>query len=129
MEMVEIVTAMALLQFLGFGILVGRARVRYGVKAPAMAGNEMFERLYRVQMNTLELLVIFLPALWMAARHVQGVWLAGLGAIFVLGRFVYLRAYTQDPARRSAGYALSILPAIILLAMAFVGALKQLLQA
>jgi glutathione S-transferase len=129
MELVEIVTVLALLQYLGFGILVGRARARFGVKAPATTGHEMFERLYRVQMNTLEQLVIFLPALWMAARHVQGVWVAGLGAIFILGRFIYLRAYTRDPASRSAGYALSIGPALILLVMALMGAVKHLVQA
>lgn len=129
MELVEIVTVLALLQYLGFGILVGRARARFGVKAPATTGHESFERLYRVQMNTLEQLVIFLPALWMAARHVQGVWVAGVGAIFILGRIIYLRAYTRDPASRSAGYALSIGPALILLVMALIGAAKHLVQA
>ena len=129
MEWVEIVTALALLQYAGFAVLVGRARASYGVKAPATIGHEMFERLYRVQMNTLEQLVIFLPALWMAALHVQGVWAAGLGALFILGRFLYLRAYTRDPASRSAGFALSIGPVLILLVMALAGAVKHLVQA
>lgn len=128
MALVEIVTVLALLQYLGFGILVGRARARYGVKAPATTGHVTFERLYRVQMNTLEQLVIFLPALWMAARNAQGVWVASLGAIFILGRFIYLRAYIQDPVSRRAGYAMSIGPTLTLLVMALVGAIKHLVQ-
>jgi hypothetical protein len=67
MVWVELVTVAALLQYLVFGTLVSRARGKYGVKAPATTGNDMFERFYRVQMNTLELMVVLIPALWMAA--------------------------------------------------------------
>ena len=69
MNYVHIVALLAILQFIIFGILVGRARAKYGVKAPAMTGNEQFERVVRVQMNTLEQLVCFLPALLMAAAY------------------------------------------------------------
>jgi uncharacterized membrane protein YecN with MAPEG domain len=42
MAYVDIVTALALLQYLVFGFKVARARGRYSVKAPAVAGNEIY---------------------------------------------------------------------------------------
>jgi glutathione S-transferase len=122
MTLVEIVTALALLQYLTFAALVGRAQVRYGVKAPATTGHEVFERFYRVQMNTLELLVVFLPALWLAARYWSPTLVSGIGAIYLVGRVVYFRAYTREPARRSLGFNLSLGPAVLLLLVALVGA-------
>lgn len=124
MPFIEIITLLALVEYLVFAILVGRARVRYGVKAPAITGHEMFERAYRVQMNTLELLVLFLPALWLASRYFSTTWTAGLGALFLVGRIVYARSYVRDPDSRSAGFGLSILPTLGLLAMGFAGALQ-----
>jgi len=49
MPYVDIVTALAVLQVPVFGFRVGKARGRYGVKAPAITGNETFERYFRVQ--------------------------------------------------------------------------------
>jgi hypothetical protein len=69
MEFVAIVTVLALLQYILFAILVGKARGQYGVAAPAVAGHPVFERYFRVQMNTLELVVLFIPALYLAARY------------------------------------------------------------
>ena len=71
MEYVALVSGLALLQYVAFGMLVGRARGRYGVKAPAITGHEVFERYFRVQQNTLELLVVMLPAIWLFARYVE----------------------------------------------------------
>jgi len=124
MPFTEIITLLALLEYLAFAILVGRARGQYGVKAPAVTGHEMFERAYRVQMNTLELLVLFLPALWLASRYFSTSWTAGLGAVFLIGRILYARSYVRDPASRSAGFALSILPTLALLGMGLAGALQ-----
>lgn len=123
MAWVELVTLLALLQYLGFAILVARARVRHGVKAPAVIGHPLFERAYRVQVNTLELLVPFLSALWLASRYWPTAWTAGLGAVFLVGRLVYARAYVRDPAGRSFGFLLSMLPTLALLVLAFCGAL------
>lgn len=122
MAWVEIVTVLALVQYLYFGALVGGARGRYGIKAPAISGHEMFERLYRVQMNTLELLVVFLPSLWLAAKYWSPLWVAGAGAVYLVGRLVYLRAYRLSPAGRSLGFALSALPILGLLGAGLVGA-------
>jgi glutathione S-transferase len=126
MALIELVTVLALLQFLYFGVLVGRARERYGVKAPAITGNEIFERYFRVQMNTLELLVIFLPALWIATAYVAVYWVALLGLVYLIGRFLYLRGYVTDPSKRSLGFGLSALPILALLLIDLIGALIRL---
>jgi uncharacterized membrane protein YecN with MAPEG domain len=128
MALIELVTVLALLQFLYFAILVGRARERLGVKAPATTGNEVFERYLRVQMNTLELLVLFLPALWLAVAHVAPLWLALLGALYLIGRFIYLRAYVTDPSKRSFGFGLSAAPILALLVIDLIGALSRLIK-
>lgn len=128
MAWVEIVTALALFQYLVFGALVARARGRYEVKAPAVVGHEMFERYYRVQMNTLELLVVYVPAMWLAAHYWSPVVVAFVAAIYLVGRVVYLRSYTHDPATRGAGFGLSIGPIVLLLLAGVVGAVLSLLH-
>ncbi|MCG8275049.1 MAPEG family protein [Stenotrophomonas sp. NLF4-10] len=125
MHYVELVALLAVAQYLFFGAMVGRARGRYGVKAPAVTGHEGFERAYRVQMNTLELMVALLPALFVAARFWPASWVAGVGAVYLLGRFVYWRAYVGNPASRALGFMLSMLPVIVLLLMALAGAILR----
>jgi uncharacterized MAPEG superfamily protein len=100
MTYVVIVIALALLQFMSFGAVVGWARDKYQVPAPATTGNEVFERYFRVQMNTLEQLVVFLPAIWLFAQQVSATWAAGLGVVYLIGRLVYFRSYTRDPKSR-----------------------------
>jgi len=100
MHYVAIVTVVALLQFFWFGWQVGVARGKYGIAAPATSGNEMFERVFRVHMNTLEQLVVFLPALWIFASFVSSLWAAILGAIFIVGRAIYAVTYVKDPKKR-----------------------------
>jgi glutathione S-transferase len=125
---VELITVLSLLQFLYFGILVSRARTRYGVKAPAVSGDATFERYYRVQVNTLELLVIFLPAMWMASSHIAPLWIAALGAVYLVGRFLYLSGYVQAPEKRSLGFGLSALPILILLGVDLIGSVLRLIK-
>lgn len=122
MFLVEIVAVLALLQYLVFAALVARARGKYGVKAPAVTGHDMFERYYRVQMNTLELLVVFLPALWLAAKYWPATAVAGVGAIYLVGRHLYLRGYVNDPKTRGLGFNLSFYPAAALLLAGLAGA-------
>ena len=121
MGWVDLVSVIALLQFVFFGLLVSRARGKYGIRAPATTGNEMFERLYRVQMNTLELLVVFVPALYLAARYWPPAVVARVGAIYVVSRVVYWKSYIKDPESRSLGYGLSAFPALGLLFAALAG--------
>lgn len=121
MMWIDLVIVLAVLEFITFGMLVGRARGLYGVAAPATSGNEMFERYYRVQMNTLELLVSFIPALWLAQKYWPAEWIALIGAVYLVGRVIYLRAYIREPASRSLGFALSFLPIVVLLLSVLVG--------
>lgn len=125
MHYVEIVAMLVVVQFLFFGALVGRARGKYGVKAPAVTGHEGFERAYRVQMNTLELMIALLPALFVAARFWPAEWVAGIGAIYLIGRFIYWRAYVVAPASRALGFALSMLPVMALVLMGLGGAILR----
>ncbi len=122
MAYVDIVTALALIQFLVFNFKVGHARSRFGVKAPAITGNEIFERYFRVHQNTLESLVVFLPGLYLFSRYWNPLWAACLGVVYLIGREVYAAAYVKDPAKRSAGYGLTALPMVILIAGGVIGA-------
>jgi glutathione S-transferase len=123
MNVVHVVALLAILQYLFFGILVGRARARYGIKPPATTGHEQFERAFRVQQNTLEQLVGFLPALLLAGQYWHGGLVAAIGGVYLLGRFLYRQAYMADPARRAPGFLLTVLPTAALVVMATVGAL------
>ena len=124
---VNLVTLLALLEFFAFGFLVGKARVAYGVKAPAMSGHEMFERYFRVHYNTLELLIALVPALWIAASYWNPLWMAAAGAVYLIGRILYLQGYVRDPKTRSIGFGLSMLPIIFLMLAALAGVGKSLL--
>jgi glutathione S-transferase len=127
MPYVHIVTALALLQFVWFGMKVSQARERYGVKAPAIAGNDVFERHFRVQQNTLELVVILVPGLYLFSNYFNPLLAAALGVIYLIGREVYARGYVKDPAKRSAGFGLSALPTLILIFGGVIGAVRQLI--
>jgi glutathione S-transferase len=124
----DIVVGLALIEYLVFGYLVGDARKRYGIRAPAVTGHAVFERHYRAHMNTLELLIVFLPGMLLFARYVSPLWAAAVGILFVIGRAWYYRAYVADPDRRHGGFALSFLAIVILLAGGLIGALGALLR-
>lgn len=117
----ELIAALAILQFLIFGALTGRARRLSGLKAPTMTGHPGFERMHRVQMNTLELLVAFLPSLLLAAQHWPTSLVCAVGAIYLLGRWVYWRAYVTAPDTRGLGFMLSMIPTVTLAIGTFVG--------
>jgi uncharacterized membrane protein YecN with MAPEG domain len=124
MPYVHIVIVLALAEFFYFGLAVGRARGRYHVPAPATTGNEMFERYFRVHMNTLELLVMFIPSVLLFGHYLNPYIAAVLGAVFLIGRLVYLFAYVKDPKKREVGFALSMVPILILMLGATVGAAR-----
>lgn len=124
MAWVDVVLAAVLLEYLFFVGLVGRARGRYGIQAPATSGHPVFERWLRVQGNTLELLVVFVPALWLAARYWNPLYAAALGALFFVGRALYAISYVRDPKTRGLGFVLSLLPTAVLVLAALVGALR-----
>ena len=124
MALVHLVVALALLQFIVFGIAVGRARGKYGVKAPATTGNEIFERYFRVQMNTLEQLVVFVPAILLFATPQNALWAAALGAVWLVGRVLFFFSYTRNPASRGLGFMLTMLPSTIMVIGILVSAIR-----
>lgn len=127
MAYVNIVTALAVLQFIAFGFLVGSARTRYGIKAPAISGNPIFERYFRVQMNTLEQLVALIPGLYLFSHYFNPLIAAALGLVYLFGRVLYSMSYITDPAKRGAGYGLSFLPIVVLLFGGIFGAVRELI--
>lgn len=126
MDYVAIVTALALIQFLLLGILVGRARARYGVAAPATTGHEIFDRWFRVHMNTAEQLLLFVPLMWIYAYYWNPVWAAGIGLLFIIGRTVYAITYIREPKSRSLGFLLTFIPIFVFLVGTLVGAIRSL---
>lgn len=127
MTLVEIVAAVALIEYLIFALFVGQARIRYGVKAPATTGHEVFERRYRVQQNTLEQLIVFLPAIYLFATYVHSTAAAALGLAFVLGRAIYAQSYMADPEKRTVGFVIGYLANAVLLLGGLGGAISSLL--
>lgn len=124
MHWIAVVTSLALVEYLWFSILVGQARGRYGVKAPATSGHEIFERTFRVHQNTMEQLVVFLPALWLFGSYVSPEIGALLGLAFIVGRVLYLRGYVAAPESRSLGFGIGLVSTAILLLGGLVGALR-----
>lgn len=122
MEAIAIVTALALIQLFAFGFLVGKARGKYGVSAPAISGNANFEREFRVHQNTLEQLVAVIPAMWMFGMYVHALTAAGLGLVFVISRFIYRNAYLADPKSRSPGFGIGAACTITLVVGSLIGA-------
>lgn len=117
---VALVSLAAIALYFYMGLQVGMARSRYDVKAPATSGHPEFERYFRVHMNTLEWLVIFLPCLWIAAVFTTD-WgpiaasaVTVLGVIWIIGRYIYMKAYVKDPATRSRGFAIQALATLLL---------------
>ena len=114
-NLVVVVTLLALLLYFYMGLKVGAARGKHGVMAPAVTGSPEFERAYRVQMNTLEWLALFLPSLWLFAAYWNQVLAAGLGLVWILGRVLYMTSYTKDPAKRGPGFGIQALATMVLL--------------
>jgi glutathione S-transferase len=110
-----LVTLLSLLFYFYTTTRVSKARAEFGVKVPAISGNPDFERVFRVQMNTLEWLPIFLPSLWLFAIYVSD-WIAALiGLVWIAGRIAYLVGYAQAAAKRGPGFGIQALAAGVLL--------------
>lgn len=110
-----LITALALLLYFVLTINVGRARAKFQVPAPQTTGNPDFERYLRVQNNTLEQLVFFLPLLWLFSEFISVAWGAVIGGIWILGRALYAWGYYQAAEKRAPGFALSSLCGMALL--------------
>jgi len=121
-ELIAIVTGLALLQVFVFAFQVGKQRAAHGVSAPAMSGHPDFERMFRVHQNTVENLIIFVPALWMFGYYVHAEIGAGIGVVFLIARQIYRGAYMGDPKNRGKGFGLGALAMMILLLGGMIGA-------
>lgn len=116
----------ALLIYFGLGAVVGAARGKFGVPAPQSSGHPEFDKRNRVHMNTLEQLVIFVPAAMFAAPVIGDPITATIALVWSVGRLLYARSYYADPAKRSLGFMLTMLPTLILIIAAGYGAVRAL---
>ncbi|MGA2894609.1 MAG: MAPEG family protein [Xanthobacteraceae bacterium] len=115
------VTILAVLVYFYTGYLVGRARQQYGVAAPAIIGNPDFERVFRVQMNTLEWMPIFLPLVWLFAYYLSDRGAAVLGLVWCAGRVLYIFGYSKAAANRGLGFGIQAVVCLVLLIGALAG--------
>ncbi len=123
MAYATIIAMLALIQYLYFGAEVGRARGRTGVAAPAVSGDPAFERVYRAHQNTLEQLVIFLPALFATAWFVHELLAVAAGLAFLVGRALYFRTYVADAEKRGPGMLVTAAANVTLIFGGLIGAL------
>jgi glutathione S-transferase len=128
-HLTALVTCLATLTYFLISSQVGKARQSYGVKAPAVSGNPQFERIYRVQMNTLEWMPVFLPALWLFAIYVSDAIAAALGVVWIIGRILYMIGYAKAANKRGPGFAVQASATIILWIGATIGILWRLIHA
>ena len=123
-----LVTALSLLTYFYTTAMVGRARGKYKMAAPATSGHPDFERVFRVQQNTLENVALFLPALWLFALYVSDRWAAVIGVVWIVGRFVYAQGYYAQADKRGRGFIMSIAASGVLVLGALIGIVVQLLK-
>ena len=126
MELVYVTIVLALLEYMVMGALVGRARVKYGIAAPALTGHPDFERTNRVHVNTLENLIIFIPSVWIFATYLSALWAAVLGFAFVVSRAVYAAGYLKAAEKRGIGAGITGLVEIVLVAGSLFGLARAL---
>ena len=119
--LIALVTLLTIVLMIVTTVLVGRARGKYGIHAPATTGHEGFERAFRVQMNTQEGAIMFLPTLWIAAGFGNPQYAALAGAVWLVGRVWYAAAYSVPGRNRGPGFAIGLLALAALLLMAFWG--------
>ncbi len=124
---IALVILLALVEYMVFGFLVGGARARYKISAPATTGHPDFERTFRVHYNTLEMLVVFIPAIWLFGMYLNPRWGAIIGAVFLVGRAIYAVGYIRAPEKREIGALLSFLSLAVLLCGALFGVIRVLL--
>ncbi len=120
----SLVTVLTLILFFIITANVGRARLKYKVPVPQTSGDPDFERVFRVQQNTLEQLILFLPSLWLFSLFVNAIWGAGIGAVWLVGRILYAWGYYQAAEKRGIGFGINVLSTLVLLIGSLVGIIR-----
>jgi glutathione S-transferase len=123
-----LVTCLAILLFFFTSIQVAKARAKFGIKAPAISGNPDFERVFRVQMNTLEWMPIFLPSLWLFAIYISDAISAAIGLVWIAGRILYMTGYSQAAEKRGRGFGIQALASGVLWLGSFGAIVRQLIH-
>jgi glutathione S-transferase len=124
----SLITVLALIVYFGITVNVSRTRVKFKIPAPQISGNPYFERSLRIQQNTVEQLILFLPSLWLFSSFVSPVWANVIGSVWIISRIVYAFSYYQAPEKRTVGFAISALMVLILLIGSLVGIVITLLK-
>ncbi|WP_413174081.1 MAPEG family protein [Anabaena azotica] len=124
----SLVTVLALILYFVVTINVGRARFKYKIIPPDTTGNPDFERVLRVQQNTLEQLILFLPALWLFSIYINPIWASALGMAWIIGRIAYAWGYYQAAEKRGIGFAISSLSNIGLILGSLIGIILYLVK-
>lgn len=121
MHVVSFIVVLALVEYTVLGAMVGRARIQYKVPAPATTGDPIFERYFRVHQNTLEQLIVFVPAIFIFATYVHMLAAVALGFVFLVARIIYAMGYIRDPEKRAGGAVATFLVNTILLIGSLIG--------
>jgi glutathione S-transferase len=129
MAWIALTTVAAMLLYFYMGLAVAGARRKHNIPAPATTGNPEFERTFRVQMNTLEWMPMFLPALWMCAMYWDSRIVAAVGVVWIAGRWIYMRGYIKAAEQRSMGFLIQFLAVLLLVVGTVVGAIISLFDA
>ena len=124
----SLITVSALILYFVVTINVGRARFKHKVSPPQMTGNPDFERVLRVQQNTLEQMMLFLPTLWLFSQFISPIWGAAIGAVWIIGRILFAWGYYQAAEKRAAGFGISTLATLALLGGSLTGIIMSLLK-
>ena len=124
----SLITVSALILYFVVTINVGRARFKYKVSPPQVTGNPDFERVLRVQQNTLEQMILFLPSLWLFAQFISPIWASVIGAVWIIGRILFAWGYYQAAEKRAVGFGISTLATLALLGGSFTGIIMSLLK-
>ena len=120
-----LVTIITLIVYFWMAFKVGKARGTFNIPAPRMDGPDDFLRVLRVQGNTAENLLIFLPALWLFALTIGDLWAAAIGIFYPVGRVLYARGYYAAALKRSTGFTVGLASSTILLLGALIALALQ----
>ncbi|TAK99688.1 MAG: MAPEG family protein [Rhodospirillaceae bacterium] len=123
----DLVMVLAILFYIWTAMKVGGARGTYKVPAPATDGPPEFQRIFRIQMNTLEQIVWFLPALWLFASAWGDIYAAAIGIFWPIGRILFARGYLVAAEKRGLGFGITFFTSAILLLGGLAGTIRNML--